>query len=273
METHAMPGNDQERFEDYQELEHFIKELQQGHVPPAIHASMARQARIYSMVMFLHALSSEGAELRPEFIAALWVRLEQELQPHSANLHGSFRSRKKQSEQGCDVSRRTLLTGGAIAAASFLVGIGVERIVGQAGNERVAATTGASAITGQVGSTPLPEEVTSVWYFVTTLAHLGNEAWRFTTDTMVGYVLREDGSADLDQANIIALSAACTHLGCLVQWHSPDHTFWCPCHAAIFTADGAVDRHSLVRSLSPLPRLETRVERGKIYVKVPATRQ
>jgi hypothetical protein len=80
METHAMPGNDQERFEDYQELEHFIEELQAGHVPPVLHASMARQARIYRMVMLLHSTSPEGTEIRPAFIAALWVRLEQELQ-------------------------------------------------------------------------------------------------------------------------------------------------------------------------------------------------
>jgi hypothetical protein len=81
METHAMPGNDQERFEDYQELEHFLEELQQGHISPALRASMARQPGIYSMVMLLCSASPEGTELRPEFIAALWVRLEQELQP------------------------------------------------------------------------------------------------------------------------------------------------------------------------------------------------
>lgn len=267
-----MPGNDQERFEDYQELEHFIEELQQGHAPPAFHASMARQARIYSMALLLHALTSEGTELRPEFMAALWARLEQELQLHSANLHGSFWSRKKQPGKERDVSRRTLLTRGAIAAASFLVGIGVERVVEQAGNDRVPASTGASAMKGLAGSTPISEDVTTAWYFVTTLAHLGNEALRFTTDTIVGYVLRKDGSTKSDSVNIIALSAVCTHMGCLVQWHSSDRTFWCPCHAGVFTADGAVDRHSLVRSLSPLPRLETRVERGKIYVKVPAAR-
>jgi hypothetical protein len=101
-----MPGNGQERFEDYQELEHFLEELQAGHVPPAIHASMmAHQAGIYSMVMLLHSASPVGTEIRPAFIAALWVRLEQELQPHVANLQGSFRSRKRQSEQGRDVSR------------------------------------------------------------------------------------------------------------------------------------------------------------------------
>jgi Rieske Fe-S protein len=269
-----MPGNDQEQFEDYQELEHFIEELREGHISPALRASMvAHQAGIYSMAVLLHSASPEGTEIRPEFIAALWVRLEQELQHPSAGSHGVLWSRKKQPEQGRDVWRRRLLTGGAIAAASFFVGMGGERLVEQAGNDRVPATTGASAIKGQAGSTSLPEDVSTVWYFVTTLAHLGNEAWRFTTDTMIGYVLREDGSADPDQATIIALSAACTHLGCLVQWHSSDRTFWCPCHAGVFTADGAVDRRSLIRSLSPLSGLETRVERGKIYVKVPTARQ
>ena len=73
-----------------------------------------------------------------------------------------------------------------------------------------------------------------------------------------------------NQANIIALSAACTHMGCIVQWHISDRKFHCPCHGALFTADGAVDKHSaLLRSLSPLPRLETRLEQGSIYVKVP----
>src|SRR5712672_1227207 len=141
---------------------------------------MAHRVGIYNMAVRLHSASPEGTELRPEFIAGLWVRLEQELQPPLAGSHGALRSRKKQPEKERDVSRRTLLTGGAIAAASFFVGMGVERLVEQTGNDRVPGTTGASAIKGQAGSTSLPEDVSTVWYFVTTLARLGNEAWRFT---------------------------------------------------------------------------------------------
>jgi Rieske Fe-S protein len=123
------------------------------------------------------------------------------------------------------------------------------------------------------GTSSLPEDASTVWHFVTTLARFGDEALRFTTDTMVGYVLHKDESTDPDQSNIVALPAACTHLDCIVQWHSSDRTFWCPCHAGVFTAEGAVDRHSLVRSLPPLHGLETRVEQGKFYVKVAAARQ
>jgi hypothetical protein len=87
-----MPGNDQEQFEDYQELEQFIEEMRKGPVSPALRAAMARQSRIYSMVMLLRSASSEGTELRPEFTAALWARLEQELQYPSAGSQRAFRS-------------------------------------------------------------------------------------------------------------------------------------------------------------------------------------
>ncbi len=37
-----------------------------------------------------------------------------------------------------------------------------------------------------------------------------------------------------------AFSAVCTHLGCLVTWSSDQKQFLCPCHAAVFGADGRV---------------------------------
>lgn len=38
----------------------------------------------------------------------------------------------------------------------------------------------------------------------------------------------------------IALSAVCTHLGCIVKWVPEEGSFLCPCHAARFSAGGAV---------------------------------
>jgi len=106
---------------------------------------------------------------------------------------------------------------------------------------------------------------------VTTLALLDDGVRRFATDTIVGYVLRDGGTNDgRKQGQVIALSAACTHMGCIVQWHASDRTFHCPRHGGIFTEDGLVDKRSSVRGyLAPLPRLETKVEDGKVYVKVP----
>lgn len=69
----------QERFEDYLELEQYIHELQAGHVAFPRAPLTSSQARIYRMVLLFHSASPEGNEPRPEFIATLQTRLEQEL--------------------------------------------------------------------------------------------------------------------------------------------------------------------------------------------------
>ncbi len=38
----------------------------------------------------------------------------------------------------------------------------------------------------------------------------------------------------------VALSAVCTHLGCIVKWQQEKQQFLCPCHGGLFSADGAV---------------------------------
>ena len=40
--------------------------------------------------------------------------------------------------------------------------------------------------------------------------------------------------------DLVAFSAVCTHLGCIVQWEKDKQAFLCPCHAGRFSADGAV---------------------------------
>lgn len=35
-----------------------------------------------------------------------------------------------------------------------------------------------------------------------------------------------------------ALSATCTHLGCIVQYRSDLHEIWCPCHNGIYDLNG-----------------------------------
>lgn len=38
----------------------------------------------------------------------------------------------------------------------------------------------------------------------------------------------------------VALSAVCTHLGCVVAWQDQAEEFLCPCHGGRFSADGQV---------------------------------
>lgn len=40
--------------------------------------------------------------------------------------------------------------------------------------------------------------------------------------------------------NFIALSAVCTHLGCVVAWQEQSGEFQCPCHGGRFSAEGKV---------------------------------
>ncbi|HWE63512.1 MAG TPA: Rieske (2Fe-2S) protein [Chloroflexota bacterium] len=63
---------------------------------------------------------------------------------------------------------------------------------------------------------------------------------------------------------IYAVSAVCTHMGCLLSWMDSAGTFLCPCHGAQYQADGTV-LSGIARH--PLPRLEVRVDDdGEIYV-------
>ena len=52
---------------------------------------------------------------------------------------------------------------------------------------------------------------------------------------------------------LVALSAVCTHLGCIVQWEKDKQDFFCPCHAGHYTADGIVTAGPPPKPLTKLP--------------------
>ncbi len=243
-----MPGEDQERLEDYLELEHFLEELQAGRVAHPPEGLTPEKARIYRMAALLRSAAPDEAAPRAEFAAELQAKLEQEVQQPPRTRHLPFLAQKPRER--ARVSRRAVLAGGAAAvAASLAVGAGLEHVVEQAANT---GTPPASQ-----WSTPIvPAGTASTWLFVTTYAELGDKAVRFATDAIVGYVIRNDGDGKAaGNEPVVAVSAACTHMGCIVQWQDSDHKFHCPCHGGLF-----------------LPRLETKVEEGKVFVRVP-TRQ
>jgi len=270
-----MSGEDQERFEDYLELERYIDELQAGRVAHPPSELTPSQVRIYRMAALFRSASPGAAEPRPEFVAALQARLEQELEEEGGESTQKLpvlperRASQAQRRPG-HVSRRALLGGGAAIAASMVVGAGIERAAVQVANRNSSAHNPPPKGTPPKSTAFIEDGVPTIWHFVTTVAELGKNAVRFATNAVVGYVIFADEDADpQDRGKIIAMSAACTHMGCIVQWESADRKFVCPCHPGLFTEYGKVDNNSGQRYLFALPRMETKVEDGKVYVKVP----
>jgi len=257
---------DQERFEDYLELEHFIEELQAGHTAHPPTELTPDKAQIYRMAALFRSASPDEVTPHPEFAAELKARLEQEIQQPPKARHFPFISKKPQTTPR--VSRRALLAGGATAvAASLALGAGLEHMV----EHTTQQATGGSK-TGPQWPTPIvPADVASIWFPVATLAELGDSAIRFTTDSIIGYVIRNDGDSgeSVKDVPVIAVSAACTHMGCIVQWQDSDRKYHCPCHGGLFTEYGKPDNSSSVLYLTSLPRLETKIENNKVYVRVP----
>jgi glycine/D-amino acid oxidase-like deaminating enzyme/nitrite reductase/ring-hydroxylating ferredoxin subunit len=72
-----------------------------------------------------------------------------------------------------------------------------------------------------------------------------------------GALLEHDGetvaAARDDGGTLHAVSARCTHLGCLVQWNGAERSWDCPCHGSRFSLDGAVLEGPAVHRLECKP--------------------
>jgi Rieske Fe-S protein len=53
-----------------------------------------------------------------------------------------------------------------------------------------------------------------------------------------------------DEGEVQALSAVCTHAGCLVDWNAPERTWDCPCHGSRFDWTGKVIQGPAVDDLA-----------------------
>jgi Rieske Fe-S protein len=297
-----MAGEDQERFEDYLELERYIEELQAGHAahPPA--DLTPERARIYRMAALFRSAPPEAADPRPEFVASLRAQLlaenaedDQEdtvprmpvvrppeqpsmVQEGQEGQEGQEEQKEqppiinqpdRKPQRARFFSRRSLLGGSAVAAASLVVGTGIGAAFEKNTTGQIVKGHATSTAT-QYTSMPIVPQDVAVPHFVATLAELGDGAVPFSAGTLVGYVIVSDGDDDqVAKGDVVAMSAACTHMGCIVQWQDADRRFHCPCHGGIFTEYGKPGKGSPIRYLASLPRLETRIIDGKVYVMVP----
>ena len=83
------------------------------------------------------------------------------------------------------------------------------------------------------------------------------DGWLTGKARRLAYIKRERGG------QIVAISAGCTHLGCIVTWDEAEKVFKCPCHDGRFDVDGKVISGP---PPAPLKRHKTRTDNGKIFL-------
>jgi nitrite reductase/ring-hydroxylating ferredoxin subunit len=146
------------------------------------------------------------------------------------------------------ITRRGLLQASGLAAAAAAAGVVVDRAVEHG------------------GSTPSRQDLAvdaGEWHAVAAAEAVPvGRALRFSTGKVEGVVVnRGDG-------DFLALSAVCTHLGCILQLNAEAGRLDCPCHRAAFGLGGNVLYQEQPQPLRPLPRIPARVRDGQVEVHV-----
>jgi glycine/D-amino acid oxidase-like deaminating enzyme/nitrite reductase/ring-hydroxylating ferredoxin subunit len=83
-----------------------------------------------------------------------------------------------------------------------------------------------------------------------------------------GAILKLDGrnvaAYRAPDGQLHALSAVCTHMGCLVGWNSTDRSWDCPCHGSRFAIDGSVIHGPAVRALEPHDKAHSEADQATL---------
>ena len=238
-----------ERMDDYVQLHDFIERLREDRKPRPVPIDSVELARIYHMAVQFRAAGPRAADPDPAFISALRQQLaEQPLE----DLASAPASQPSAASPRRRVSRRAIL-GTGLSAAAAVVGV-----VAGAGLEHAMTPAAKSPPPSNV---PLVPAGVGVWVAVALADSIPvGGVIRFQTDYIVGYVRH---AAD----GFTALSSICTHMGCLLQWNPGQRTYDCPCHGGRFAEDGQTAPQSPIE-YAPLPKLQTRVEDGQVWVYV-----
>ena len=148
------------------------------------------------------------------------------------------------------VGRRTFLTvAGAGAVAAGVAGAVVERSLVQQPSPQ------------PVASGPL-EPAAGAWVRIAGAGDVTGRTVPFATESVAGFVTERGG-------DLVAVSGACTHQGCLLRLNEAADRLDCPCHRTAFDADGRLLFHQLAAAPRPLPRLQVRRRGDDVEVLLP----
>jgi len=139
---------------------------------------------------------------------------------------------------------------GAGAVAAGVAGVVVDRTLLQS-----------TPTSDPEASGPL-EPAEGAWVRVAGAGDLAGGTARFATGSVAGFVSDRGGE-------LVAVSGACTHQGCLLRLNEEAGRLDCPCHRTAFDAEGQVLFHQLAAAPRPLPRLQVRRNGDDVEVLLP----
>ncbi len=83
------------------------------------------------------------------------------------------------------------------------------------------------------------------------------DGWKVTSEKTTAWVIKQ-GDAD-----VVAFTPQCTHLGCAYSYDDKNKEFLCPCHTSTFGLDGKVLTGPAPRALD---RYETKIAGSKLML-------
>ncbi|MEM1204703.1 MAG: ubiquinol-cytochrome c reductase iron-sulfur subunit [Acidobacteriota bacterium] len=106
------------------------------------------------------------------------------------------------------------------------------------------------------------------WMYVTELGRLGvGEALVFQTPGGATVNVARQGQG-VAEADFVALSSTCPHLGCQVHWQPLEDRFFCPCHNGVFSPDGVAIGGPPAEAGQSLPRYPLKADAGLLFIEV-----
>jgi nitrite reductase/ring-hydroxylating ferredoxin subunit len=166
-----------------------------------------------------------------------------------SDLHRRLAGEMGESHTGPSGTRRQVVIGTGLAAASAAAGIVVGRTL--------LAETAAPAAQGVL------EPNAGAWRAVGASADMPEgAAIAFDLGSVRGFVHRAAGKLE-------AVSGVCTHQGCKLWLDAPEQRLRCPCHSTSFSLEGANVTHQLPIAPAPLPKFQVREVNGVIEIYAP----
>jgi cytochrome b6-f complex iron-sulfur subunit len=205
---------------------------------PSSPATSPDEADLWQVAALLKQARPDLAAPRPAFMAALGARLRADAAPPTR------------------LSRRQALAASAGALAAGAAGFAVGRLTDPA-----AATSTSAAANPPARPARELTLVKGEWTSVARCDEVPPGAVvPFTAGAIMGHLVNQEG-------NYVAMSAICTHMGCVLRWEDADNRFVCPCHNAWFGTDGVIiPTPDYPWTPPPLPRLQVKVEDDQVWV-------